>query len=143
MYFLLPSQWCQTLNSHHHFTIQRSKFQCLNAHKTCSQASTSAIIHPFPGTAVLHISQTPLPCADVIDTPGNYLPTPPKCELRLSVLQTCRKEEHRPLNTVRWPSASQGTIWWLLPSQLGPHSSSWYKSCQAAPNSRIFKHLGL
>lgn len=59
------------------------------------------------------------------------------------VLQTCRREEHRPFKSVRWPSASQGTIWWLLPSQLGPHSSSWYKSCQAASTPRIFKHLGL
>lgn len=111
--------------------------------EACSQASMSTIILPFSGTSVPHVFRTPLSCANMIDAAGNDLPTPPKCGLVLSVLQTCRQEEHGPLKSVRWPSASQGTIWWLLPSQLGPSSSSWYKSCQAASTPRIFKHLGL
>lgn len=117
-----------------------NKCQCLIVPKTCSQSSTGAVIQPFPGITVPHISHTAL--SYVIDVPGNDLPIL-SAFLSCSMLQTRRKEEHRPLKSVRWPSASQGTIWWLLPSQLGPCSSSWYKSCQAVSNPRIFKHLGL
>lgn len=42
----------------------------------------------------------------------------------------------------QWPPASPGTGWWLLPSQLGSRSSSWYKSCQAASTPRILKAFG-
>lgn len=143
LHFPLLSWWHQPLNSHHPFTIQRYKFQCRSTPETSTGASTSTVIQPFSGPSVPHVVRTPLSCANVIDTAGSDLPTHPKCSLGLLVLQTCRQEEHRPLKSVRWPSASQGTIWWLLPSQLGPRSSSWYKSCQAASTPRIFKHLGL
>lgn len=140
LHFPFPSQWHQPLNSQHSFIILRWKCHCWSTPKTCSQASTSTVIHPILGTSVPHVFRTLLSCANLIDTAGNDLPSPPECGLVLSVLQTCRQEEHEPLKSVRWPSASQGTIWWLLPSQLGPCSSSWYKSCQAASTPGIFKH---
>lgn len=119
LHFPFPSQWHQPLNSQHSFIIPRWKCHCWSTPKTCSQASTSTIIHPISGTSVPHVFRTPLSCANLIDTAGNDLPSPPKCSPGLSVLQTCRQEEREPLKSVRWPSASQGTIWWLLPSQLG------------------------
>lgn len=83
------------------------------------------------------LAHTLLPCASVIDAAGDAAPA--------ARGRCCRHADggHSPSEGVRWPPASRGTVWWLLPSQLGSRSSSWYKSCQAASTPRILKHLGL
>lgn len=69
--FLIPLQWRQPWYSYplHNPEIEMSM---LNCHKKCSESSTSAVIQPFPGITVPHVSHSAL--SYVIDIPGNDLP---------------------------------------------------------------------
>lgn len=125
LHFPLLSQWHQPLNSHHPFAISRD----FNAEEPQNPASLSTIIQPLSGVCLCQ----PAAGAGWVTMPG-WVTAP-------GLLGT-RTGGARDMQGWQWPPARPGTEWWLLPSQLGSHPSSWYKSCQAASTPRILKAFG-